>query len=299
MQPSNQLTDQLANISPAFIVGIVILLTIIRAALAKNKDQWARTVSETCDTVNFVLILAFLLIRPFVAQAFFIPSESMENTLLVKDRLIVDKFSYRLHNPKQGDVVVFEAPLNASDGVPNVDFIKRLIGVPGDTIQVKKAQIIIDGEPIVPNELGSRDAHEYVRERMQLYPDAPVKFYKDHVVVEGKDVSIQDLAGILGHEGKKIEIIPGQVIRNGKGIDEPYTREDPDYDFPDQQDPMTASLNLDKDGALVLGKNQLFMMGDNRNHSKDSHVWGPLERKNVVGHAVVLFWPPKRMGLIR
>ncbi len=287
--PTNQLTDQLANIDPVFIVGVVVLLTLIRAAIAKIKDPWARTISETCDTVNFVLILAFLLIRPFAAQAFFIPSESMESTLLVKDRLIVDKFSYRLHEPQRDDVVVFEAPLNATDDVPNVDFIKRLIGTPGDTIQVKEAQVIVDGEPIDAQALGAIDTHAYLRERMGLYPDTAVKLFPDHILVDGKrSVKKEELAQVLGHTGGKIQIIPGQVYRNGKPIDEPFIREDPDYNFPENSET-----------PLKLGADELFMMGDNRNHSKDSHIWGPLKREKVVGHAVILFWPPNRIGRIR
>ncbi len=289
MQPTNQFTDQLANIDPVFIVCLVIGLTLIRAALAKIKDPWARTISETCDTVNFVLILAFLLIRPFVAQAFFIPSESMESTLLVKDRLIVDKFSYRLHEPERNDVLVFEAPLVATDGQPNVDFIKRMIGKPGDTIQVKEAKVIVDGEPINALALGSNDTHSYLRERMGLYPDAAVKLFPEYVLVEGKrKVTKEQLAQVLGKSSAKVEIIPGRVYLNGKPMEEPFTNEDPDYNYPENSDQ-----------PLKLGKDELFMMGDNRNHSKDSHIWGPLKRERVVGHAVVLFWPPNRMGRIR
>ncbi|MBC7806175.1 MAG: signal peptidase I [Akkermansiaceae bacterium] len=289
MQPTNQFTDQLANIDPVFIVGVVVALTLIRAALAKIKDPWARTISETCDTVNFVLILAFLLIRPFVAQAFFIPSESMESTLLVKDRLIVDKFSYRLHEPERNDVLVFEAPLVATDGQPNVDFIKRLIGKPGDTIQVKEAQVIVDGEPIDAPALGATDTHSYLRERMGLYPDTAVKLFPDYILVDGKrKVNKEEMAQVLGRSGAKIRIIPGQVYLNGKAVDEPFTNEDPDYNYPE-----------DSDQPLKLGEDELFMMGDNRNHSKDSHIWGPLKRDSVVGHAVVLFWPPNRVGKIR
>ncbi|MBC8143209.1 MAG: signal peptidase I [Armatimonadetes bacterium] len=290
MPPSNPLTDQLANISPVFIVGLVVALTLIRAALVKIKDPWARTISETCDTVNFVAVLAFLLIRPFAAQAFFIPSESMEQTLLVKDRLIVNKFSYRIWEPTRGDVVVFEAPLVATDGEPNVDFIKRLIGTPGDTIQVKAAQIIVDGEPIDANGFSNSTVHDYLRERMGLI-DEPIKFYSDYVLVNGKrKVTKKEIGQLLGRSSAIIEIVPGQVILNGKSLVEPYTNEDPDYDFGSYEDPSKP---------LKLGENELFMMGDNRNHSKDSHVWGPLERKQVVGHAVVLFWPPSRVGKIR
>ena len=294
MEPSNQLTDQLANIDPLFIVVIVAALTLARVALVKIKDPWARTISETCDTVNFVLILAFLLIRPFVAQAFFIPSESMESTLLVKDRLIVDKFSYRLHEPQHRDVVVFEAPPEAMDGQKGVDFIKRLIGTPGDTIQVKHPRILLDGEVIDPRTLDTPDIHSYLRYRMGLLPDAAVKLFADYVLVDGtRKVSKADLAGLLGHPGAQIIIQPGTVYRNGQPLDEPYTREDPDYDFPLDETGQPAAA------PLKLEPTQLFMMGDNRNHSKDSHIWGPLNRGNVIGHAEVLFWPPNRVGQIR
>jgi signal peptidase I len=289
MQPTNSFTDQLANISPLFIVCIVFLLIAVRAGLAKNKAPWARMVSEACDTANFVLILAFLLMRPFVAQAFFIPSGSMERTLLVNDRLIVDKFSYRMKEPQRNDVVVFEAPLVATRGKPNVDFIKRLIGKPGDTIRVKKAEIIVDGEPVDAFSLGAPNVRAYLRERMGLDRDTPVKLFPEYVLVDGKrKVSQQELAQVIGRPGAKIEIVPGRVYRNGKLLNEPFTNEDPDYDYPENSDQ-----------PLKLGANELFMMGDNRNNSEDSHVWGPLESKRVVGHAVVLFWPPNRIGRIR
>ena len=291
MQPTNPLTDQLANIDPVFIVALVAALTLIRAALAKIKDPWARTISETCDTVNFVLILAFLLIRPFAAQAFFIPSESMEQTLLVKDRLIVNKMAYRFGNPNRGDVVVFEAPPAALEGGPKVDYIKRLVAIPGDTVQVTEAKVIVDGEPVDARALGAYDTHAYIRERMGLYPDTPVKLFPDYVLVEGKrKVNKNEIAQVLGQPGAKIEIVPGRLILNGKPMTESYINEDPDYAFGSYDDPTKP---------LKLGANEYFMMGDNRNHSKDSHVWGPLERKQMVGHAAVLFWPPNRVGRIR
>jgi len=292
MEPTNPLSDQLANIAPVFIVGVVIALILVRMMLVKVKDRWARAVSETCDTINFVLILAFLLIRPFVAQAFYIPSGSMENTLQVNDRLIVDKFSYRFHEPQRKDVIVFAAPEGATDGQSDsdIDLIKRMIGAPGDTIQVKEARLIVNGEPIDPHTEGLRDTHAYLREKLGLLPDAMVKLYPDHVMIEGGHIlSKADLAQLLGRSGAKITIVPGEVIRNGQPLDEPYTREDPDYNYP----------NDGSGQPLKLGKDELFMMGDNRNNSRDSHFWGPLHREKIVGHAVVLFWPPSRIGRIR
>ena len=264
-------------------------LTLVRLTLAKIKDGWARTVSETCDTINFVLVLAFLLIRPFVAQAFYIPSESMQNTLLVHDRLIVDKFSYRLHEPRRGDVVVFEAPPNATDDhQEGVDFIKRLICIPGDTIQVKAAKLTIDGDVIDPQREGMRDVHSYLTTRLGLGDTDSIKIFPDHLLINGKEiVSTEELAAKLNRQGAKVTLTPGQTIRSGVVLDEPYTREDPDYNFPDNGQP------------LPITNGQLFMMGDNRNRSRDSHAWGPLERRRVIGHALGVFWPVPRFGIIR
>ena len=100
--------------------------------------------------MNFVLALAFLLIRPFVAQAFYIPSESMENTLRKHDRLVVNKFQYRFQEPQRRQVMVFNAPYEATHGQDH-DYIKRLIGLPNETIEVHAAKIKIGGEELNPS----------------------------------------------------------------------------------------------------------------------------------------------------
>ena len=239
---SSPLPDQLANISPVIVISVVMALTLLRLCLAKVKDQWARTISETCDTVNFVLILAFLLIRPFVAQAFYIPSESMESTLLVKDRLIVDKLSYRFTPLNRHDVVVFEAPPEATtEHKDGIDFIKRLIGEAGDTIQVKEAKLTVDGE--VFSDSDGRDAHSYLRDKFSLGVDDSLKFFSDHVLINNTiSVSPEEIAEKLGRAGAKVTITPGQTLLNGEVQNEPYTREDPSYNFPGGN----GSFNVDK-----------------------------------------------------
>ena len=283
MQPPTPITDQIANISPLWVVLIVMAFTLIRITLAKADQAWARTVSETCDTINFVLILAFLLVRPFVAQAFYIPSESMENTLLTGDRLIVDKFSYRLHEPRRGDVVVFQAPPVANDGVDGIDYIKRLVGLPNETFEVRGARLHIGMDEHGPDPYG-QGAHEYLRLNLRLSEDQEIKFFPDYVLVDGKrKITKAELAQEMGQPGAEVTLIPGQTLINGKPLDEPYTREDPGYDFSPRR----------------IEEGQLFMLGDNRNRSKDSHIWGALERRRVVGRAAFVFWPPARIGRIR
>jgi signal peptidase I len=295
---SSPLPDQLANISPVIVIAVVMALTLLRLCLAKVKDQWARTISETCDTINFVLILAFLLIRPFVAQAFYIPSESMENTLLVRDRLIVDKLSYRFTPIQRHDVVVFEAPPEATtEHRDGIDFIKRLIGEGGDTIQVKEAKLTVDGEVFSDSE--GRDAHSYLREKLGLSLDDAIKFFPDHVRINNNlTVTPEQIAEKIGRSGAKVTITPGQTILNGEVQNEPYTREDPSYNFPGENGAFPVD-RLESNGAYKIPEGHVFMMGDNRNRSADSHVWGPLEKRRIVGKARVVFWPLGRMGAIR
>lgn len=98
-----------------------------------------------------VLIVAVLVavgIRTFVVQTFFIPSASMEPTLMVGDRILVDKISYHLHAVHRGDIVVFATP-PGEDAGPNVkDLVKRVIGLPGETISSAGGQVVINGKPL-------------------------------------------------------------------------------------------------------------------------------------------------------
>lgn len=103
-------------------------------------------------TIGLSLFLAFG-IRASIAQSFFIPSGSMEPTLQVGDRLMVDKLSYRFTNPDRGDIVVFSPPKAAlaNCGLPqnsSTPFIKRIIGLPGETVEVKSGSVFVNSRPI-------------------------------------------------------------------------------------------------------------------------------------------------------
>lgn len=304
MDTAPPLQDQLANISPLWVVIIVTGFTMLRVALKNAKDGWARTISEICDTINFVLVLAFLLIQPFVCRAFYIPSESMESTLLVGDRLMVNKFLYRFSEPQRGDVIVFEAPPNAPGAKPgtSVDYIKRLIALPGDKIRMTKAKLVLNGQEVdYSGEAG--DLHDYLRRRLGLRDEITqsgkrlqdaIKIFSDHVMVRPVDgrppykISKEKISEQLGQPGATVSMSPGLVYLNGKPLDEPFSNEDPDYNFPD-----------DIGSELTIEPGKFFVMGDNRNHSADSHIWGQLEKNRVVGKAAFIFFPFTRFGAIK
>jgi len=94
-----------------------------------------------------VAILVAVLVRAFVLQTFYIPSPSMEHTLNVLDRVLVNKLVYDFRDPKRGEIIVFKAPSDWQSGAEGEDFIKRIIGTPGDTVMCCDAQerLVING----------------------------------------------------------------------------------------------------------------------------------------------------------
>ena len=180
---------------------------------AKPQTFWQQ-VRENVVTIAIALGLA-LLLRVFVAEPRYIPSDSMVPTLKVGDRLIVEKISYRFHPPEPGDIVVFRPPPALQDRGyrESQAFIKRAIAAPGETIAVLGGRVYIDREP----------------------------------------------------------------------LEEDYIAEAPAYQMPPATVPPAS----------------LFVMGDNRNNSNDSHVWGFLPEKQTIGRACFRFWPLDRAGWLR
>jgi signal peptidase I len=118
---------------------------------------------EGLKTIGLSVVLAIGM-RQFVAQAYFIPSASMEPTLAIDDRLIVDKLSYRFAAPKRGDVVVFTPPDAAAkctnaNTPPKDVYIKRTIGLPGEQVAVQSGKVLINGQQIDENYL--KDSPNY------------------------------------------------------------------------------------------------------------------------------------------
>ncbi|MEP7198915.1 MAG: signal peptidase I [Chloroflexota bacterium] len=161
---------------------------------------------ETLETIALTLII-FVVIRAGV-QNFRIEGYSMEPNFHDGQYLLISKIDYLLHTPERGDVIVFTSPQN-----PERDFIKRVIGLPGDTVDIREGKVFVDG-----------------KELPQTY-----------------------------------NVNPGS------------------YNF----------------GPAKVGPDQLFVLGDNRNNSSDSHSWGMLPRSDIIGKAWISYWPPQLWALIQ
>jgi len=116
----------------------------------KKKSPWR----EAIETIVWSLIIALLIIH-FVIQSFYIPSSSMEPTLVPGERVLVAKFYYRFTEPQRGDIVVFRYPI---DNRKNL--IKRVIGLPGEKIKISNGMIYVNGEPLQGDKFG-RTYYDY------------------------------------------------------------------------------------------------------------------------------------------
>jgi signal peptidase I (EC:3.4.21.89). Serine peptidase. MEROPS family S26A len=131
-------------------------------------------------TELIVIVIVVLLIRTFVAQAYNIPSGSMKPTLLVGDFILVNKLVYRFSEPQRGDIVVFKYPID-----PNIDFIKRIVALPGEEVEVRNNQVFINGKPLPLIEVGRGEENgvrkviyeevlpEGTKQKVQFYEDFP------------------------------------------------------------------------------------------------------------------------------
>jgi signal peptidase I len=339
-------TEWLSNLSVLQICAAVVVLTAIRL-LSVQVLRWpnrlaqgwsrglGRTLIEAVDSLLYACAIAFLLFKPLIAQPFYIPTGSMEPTLRGdnedNDRVWVDKLGYRLHLPSRGDVVVFIPPPAAVDGEDlgtgdaPTPFIKRLIGVGGDRIQVHAGIIVVNGQVYSHSDIrhdlatagwfGSGDPEADTEEFRAVHH---VKFVDDGVLADGRLVDKQTLSQIVvGSANADVVVRPGVVIRNGQVLNEPYIAEDPDYDLQiyDGQS-LKNNYGVDDDeryklNGMVISKQlydslvqtppgtvpagTYFMMGDNRNDSEDSTEWGPLVSEPLIGKAEAIFWPLGRM----
>ncbi len=224
-----------------------------------------------------VIALVFFL-RSFLFEPFKIPSESMVPTLLVGDLILVNKFTYGIrlpiinkkiidvNDPKRGDVMVFKYPVDNS-----TDYIKRVVGVPGDKIDYHGKRLTVNGKP-----LAYQTMPDYLND-ISLAAD-PNDLYSKQFVEDLTGVSHK----ILNRERAQSVSLGG--VRGFPG------RENCQYD--ENGDGFTC----------VVPPGNYFMMGDNRDNSADSRYWGFVPNKNIVGKAFAIwmhFWDFKRIGSIQ
>ncbi len=203
---------------------LLLLAFIFRDKIAANwrfarqePKRWLWAKWKNWGEPLLIAAVLAIVIRTFIFGPYKIPTGSMKPTFMENDKIFVDKLSYRFHEPTRGDIIVFKYPLDRKK-----DFVKRLVGLPGDSVEIRKGVILVNGKPMTDPPFGS---HTY------------------------------------------------------------YNVEDWEFG---------------KSGLVVrVPADHYFALGDNSAHSADSRQWGFVPKKDLIGKAFMIWWPPKRVKLAK
>jgi signal peptidase I len=151
----------------------------------KDHQHGLRVIREWVVVVGVALGIA-LLVRGFLVQQFYISGPSMESTMFQDNRVLVNKLSYRLHGIGRGDVVVFDRITTDGAVVQHDDLIKRVIALPGETIEIRECVVFIDGEELPEPYLNEYDVQQInLDDRCRVPELEPTVVSKDHIFVMG------------------------------------------------------------------------------------------------------------------
>ena len=217
----------------------------------------------------FPVILLVFLLRSFLVEPFKIPSGSMIPTLLVGDFILVNKYIYGIRlpvvnvkvlgisRPQRGEVMVFRFPEN-----PSLDYIKRVVGEPGDTVAYRDKQLYVNGEAV---------------------PTTPES---DYQYAEGglNYIKTKRLRETLGQHNHAVLINPESPPMQVAGVRNFEHRENCDYS--------------ESGFECKVPAGHYFLMGDNRDSSSDSRYWGFVPERNIVGKAFMIWWNFSDFGRI-
>jgi len=196
---------------------------------------------EYVDSLLVTVVLA-LYLTTFIVQAFKIPSSSMEDTLLVGDHLLVNKFVFGdaagrgwsllpYRGVRRGDIIVFKYPYE-----PHQHFVKRVVGLPGDRLKIVDREVYVNGEPL--------------SEPYKIHRRPPLLGrFQDNFPVQG------DYFAYATEPGWAEEV-----------------------------------ARLTQGDELVIPPHKYFAMGDNRDNSQDSRYWGFVDRQNIIGRPLLIYW---------
>jgi signal peptidase I len=260
-----------------------------------EKDKKSTKFSNSVKDIVFTLIVV-LFIQSFFIQGYSTPTGSMENTILTGDRMFFNQFLYGgstprnipltniklpyfkipgIREPRRGDIVNFDFPGQRDELVPseNVQYLKRIIGEPGDRVEVIQRVLYVNGN-VFPNPTYSKFGQPIVSKEMKdprTFPKGvgwnednygPLLVPKKGDVVHLTKENFEQWDTFIKREGHNPILRPdGTIYIDGK-----------------------------QTGTYTVERNYYFMMGDNRNNSLDSRFWGFVPRENIVGKALITYW---------
>ena len=253
-------------------------------------------VSDLFDSLIYAAVFIFMVIRPYFFQTFQIPTGSLNPTLKVGDFIGLNKAIYRYSEPKRGDIVVFHPPayactpdqLRPGTNDPKVDFVKRLVGLPGDLLEMKNGVVYVNGKLLW--EPYWHFSEQVSQGDFRLFTQAETAAYEKQ---SWKLVNYKGKLIPLNYTAYDANAVSPHMENFGR---QPYYAADPFI----IRDPVEASSpevrNLP---AQKIPEGKFLFIGDNRNNSFDGRAWGLIDRDSIIGRAEFVWLPFNRFGGIR
>ena len=255
----------------------------------KTSEKILRKTIKLVESLGSALILV-LIIQKFYIGNFLVPTGSMIPTIVPKDRLFGNMVVYNFKAPEREDIIVFKEPIE-----DKVLYTKRLMGLPGEKVQIKYDRLFIDGKKISDREytpLGELSYNEWiVPKKGDIITIEPGQNYNDNF--EKENIDVAKVQSLLKENGAYVSQLLPDVKFLVNGVPTGMI-----LDFIHDQEVLnkllkgeTVTKTLDEDYYLALG--------DNTNGSYDSRMWGFVKDSRIKGKALVRFWPLNRIGLLK
>lgn len=255
----------------------------------KTSEKILRKIIKLVESLGSALILV-LIIQKFYIGNFLVPTGSMIPTIVPKDRLFGNMVVYNFKAPEREDIIVFKEPIE-----DKVLYTKRLMGLPGEKVQIKYDRLFIDGKKISDREytpLGELSYNEWiVPKKGDIITIEPGQNYND--TFEKENIDVAKVQSLLKENGAYVSQLLPDVKFLVNGVPTGMI-----LDFIHDQEVLnkllkgeTVTKTLDEDYYLALG--------DNTNGSYDSRMWGFVKDSRIKGKAFVRFWPLNRIGLLK
>src|ERR1051325_446606 len=258
-----------------------------RSATPETKEETGppKTVIREYFESAVVTVIMALFGMTFVVQAVKVPTASMENTITVGDHLLVNKFIFApgptfpllpQREIRRGDIIVFKYPGNPfnperdkdEDNVPfKVNYVKRVIGLPGDEVEVKGLKVYVNGSPL-PEHIVAVDGQQ-----SQMNPKAPLKILRE------EPRQPDDTHDVYYYEDNV------EAVKQGRKLSASS-----DFNFAVNGKPTKVPESCQDSTGQVHTGGCYFVMGDDRDNSLDSRAWGFVPRDLIIGRAMFVYW---------
>ena len=255
----------------------------------KVLSKGIRTTINLVETLGTALILV-LVIQKFYLGNFLVPTGSMIPTIMPKDRLFGNMLIYKFRKPQREEIIVFKEPIQNK-----VLYTKRVMGLPGETVNIKNNHLFVNGEEIITREytnIGEIGNEKWIvpkkGDTVEIIPGKDYsKLFRENLINVGEvQKYLVDNPGAVG------EILPDLEFRvngekTGMLLDLIH---DPKY---------VNRILKGENVALISEKDYYLALGDNTNGSYDSRMWGFVSEDRIKGEAFIRFWPLNRIKLLK